>query len=125
MSIQLRTLRTLVLALLAVAAVYSAGFGQPKRMVPAERAERLKSELGLSDSQVAAVTRIYQESQQETQKAIENGGGDRQARMSVMRASMEKTDSRIDSLLTPDQKKKFSNAKKKHQGRMPGRSRGD
>jgi Spy/CpxP family protein refolding chaperone len=120
-----RMLRSVSVALLGAAILCSTGFSQPKRMVPAERAERLKNELGLTDAQVAAVTKIFEESQQEMQKPSVNGGDDRQARRTAMKAMMDKTDSRIDSILTPDQKKKFASAKKKHQGKMPGRSRED
>ncbi len=96
---------------------------QPQRMSPKERADRLKSQLSLSDSQTVAVTKIYEESQQEMSKAFNDSSGDRQSRREVMMKMMSKTDDRIDSLLTADQKTKFAEIKKARQSRQGGRFR--
>lgn len=96
---------------------------QPGRMSPKERAERLKDQLSLSDSQVVAVTKIYEESQQQMSKAFADSTADRQSRREMMTKIMGATDTRIDSLLTDEQKTKFAEIKKARQNRPGGRFR--
>lgn len=96
---------------------------QPMRRTPKERADTLKAQLSLTDSQVTAVIKIYEASDQEMQKAFDASGGDRQAARETMMALRKKTDEKIEALLTPDQKKKFAEIQKQRQSRMQGRMR--
>ncbi len=103
------------------------GFGQRMMMrSPEERAKLLKDSLSLSDEQFGKVVKIYQDMDQQRKDMFESGSSDRQQRTQAMRDLTDKTDQKIDSLLTDTQKAKYDELKKQRQQRGPGfrRNRG-
>jgi Spy/CpxP family protein refolding chaperone len=122
---QMRTIlgvMTLLIVFLFVAS--STSYSQPMRMSLEDRVKALKDTLSLSDEQAAKLTEIYKESDTERQKIREESQGD----MTVMREAMtklrESTNAKIDSILTPDQMKKFEEYNKARGARMQGRPGG-
>jgi len=100
-------------------------WAQPARMSPKERAANMKEQLALTDSQAVLVTGIFEDAQADMKKAADSANGDRQSMRDLRMAIMKKSDERIDSILTDDQKKKFADMKKERQGRMRNRQRND
>jgi len=78
-----------------------------QRRTPEEHAQQLKKALDLTDEQTAQVTKIYIEMQEELSKLREQSGGDREAMREAMRDFREKTDARINEILTDEQKEKY------------------
>lgn len=78
-----------------------------QRRTPEEHAQQLKKALDLTDEQTAQVTKIYTEMQEELSKLREQSGGDREAMREAMRDFREKTDARINEILTDEQKEKY------------------
>lgn len=114
-------------AAIIMAGLAPAGMAIAQRQMPTpqQRVERLKDSLKLSDEQSAAIVRIYQDADQSRKALFDSANaGDRDARMAAMRGLSEKTDARIDSLLTPDQKVKYGEMKKQRQQGFGGRRRG-
>jgi hypothetical protein len=70
---------------------------------PAERVERMKQELGLSDQQVQQITAIFatQKSKMETAMKSDSGRGQ------DWRAGHEQVEAQIKAVLTPDQQAKW------------------
>jgi Spy/CpxP family protein refolding chaperone len=94
-------------------------------MSPKERAANMKEQLALTDSQAVLVTGIFEDAQADMKKAADSADGDRRSMRDLRMAIMKKSDERIDSILTDDQKKKFADMKKERQGRMRNRQRND
>src|ERR1700690_2677077 len=100
-------------------------YAQRGTMTPKDRAANLKKSLDLTDSQTTVVTQLYTESQEQMKAALDSAKGDRQSMRDLRMSIMKKTDERIDSLLTDDQKKKYEELRKDRQGRARGRQRND
>ncbi len=96
----------------------SISYSQPMRMSAEDRVKALKDTLSLSDEQAAKITEIYKESDAERQKIFEESQGDRTQMRDAMMKLMESTNSKIDSLLTPEQQKKFEEYNKARRSRM-------
>ena len=102
----------------------------PTQMVE-KRVERLDKELSLTEEQKAEITKIYieeMEAMHKEGKANKDRGTapEEEAKMSQhekMQAQRQATDSKIESLLTPDQAAKFADMKKRD-GRREGRRDG-
>jgi hypothetical protein len=92
---------------------------------PEQRAQRLKDTLALSTDQFARVLKIYQDMDQRRHHLFSSESGDRQARMGSMRSLMDSTDTRIDSVLSADQKVKYEAIKKARMERGRGGARRD
>ena len=88
------------------------------RMSAEERTKMLTDSLSLTAVQADSVLKIYKESDAERQKMFSSGEGDRQARMEAMRSLAEKTDAKIEGLLTAEQKAKYDEMVKQRQSRM-------
>ena len=99
--------------------------GWMMQATPEQRAERLKDSLSLSADQFARVLSIYQGTDQRRHDLFASESGDRQARMASMRSLMDSTDTRIDSVLTADQKVKYEAMKKARMERARGGARRD
>lgn len=111
-------------ALLTVALSYS-GSAQFMRMSPDERAKALKDSLSLDSTQTAKVVAIYTESQAQMRDAFQSGGGDRESMRKTMTTINEKTDSKIEALVSKDQLAKYQILKKSRRpmGGAPGMGR--
>jgi protein CpxP len=106
----------LVLAVTFLAVVYaSPALAQGMRLSAEERTQRLKDSLGLSEEQVGKVTEIYKDADKQRQELFATGSEDRDARMAAMRSLSEKTDVKIEALLTPEQKTKYQEIVKQRQ----------
>ena len=109
----------------------------PQRMVE-KRVERLDKALGLTAEQKAEITKLYTLEMEAMSKdrAARKEKGDKpdeavmQANREKMKAQHEATDAKIESLLTPEQAKKFAQIKeqrgkrghgKRHDGRPEGK----
>jgi periplasmic protein CpxP/Spy len=103
--------------LLFAVALSASDAQQRMRMTPEQRAARLKDSLALSDDQVGKIVTIFQESDSLRQQAVASAGDDRDARMAAVRKVMDDSDSKIESLLTDNQKTKYEEMKKQ---RMQG-----
>ena len=102
------------------------GFAQRGRQTPEERAQRLKEQLSLTDSQTVLVTAIYKQSQQDMSAKMDSlKSDDPQARRQLMRETMDKSDADVQKILTDDQKKKFDELKKQRQQMFQRRNRSD
>ncbi|HEY6192654.1 MAG TPA: hypothetical protein VI215_10075 [Bacteroidota bacterium] len=99
--------------------------GQGGMPAPKDRAADLKERLSLTDSQTTLITKIFTESQEAMRKAIDSVKDDRQAMRGLRTEMMKKSDERIDSVLTADQKKKYDELVKERRSRMRGRTRGE
>lgn len=117
-----------VLAVLIFSGLSAMGQAQPMMPTPAERAERLKERLALSDEQAKKAEAIFQKSQERTREGMMKRMGDREAMREFMQKQMEATDKEIERILTAEQKKKYEELKKERRqgrrGRGEGSSRG-
>ena len=95
------------------------------RISPEERAKALKDSLALDSTQTAKVVSILTESQAQMRDAFQSGGGDREAMRETMTKITEKTDAKIEALLTQDQLAKYQILKKNRRpmGGRPGMGR--
>lgn len=109
-----------MLALLVFAGLSAFAQAQPMMPTPAERAERLKERLDLSDEQTKKVEAIFQKSQETTQKGMMEHMGDREAMREFMQKQMEATDKEIEKILTAEQKQKYEELKKERRQRRRG-----
>ena len=110
--------RVLLLALLTAGLPASQLMAQGMRMSAEDRTKMLKDSLSLTTVQADSVLKIYKMADKERQEAMSSAGEDRDARMAAMRKVMEKTDSKIEGLLTPEQKTKYDAMKKQRAARM-------
>ncbi len=115
-----------IIALFAcVLAAHTGASAQPRMDSPKDRAGNLKERLALNDSQTAAITKIFEESQHDMRKLFDMRGGDRDSIRAMRMTMMKQVDDRIDSVLTSDQKKKYDDLRKERRGRMRDRPRND
>ncbi len=84
-----------------------------QRQMPSaeDRAKALTDSLSLSKEQAAKVLAIYKDADAQRQEVFNANSGDRDAARQAMRGIMQKTDARIDSLLTEKQKTKYDEMK--------------
>lgn len=97
------------------------GMAQGMRMSAEDRAKALKDSLALSDKQTEQVLVIFKEMGSKRQ-ALTDSIQDRDARRDAMMTLMAKTDEKIESLLTKDQKEKYDVMKKAREARFRQRS---
>ncbi|MGI4736857.1 MAG: hypothetical protein ACRYG7_16935 [Janthinobacterium lividum] len=71
------------------------------------QANRLAKELNLSTDQQSKVQQIMNDQRQETQTAIQQAGGNRQAMGKAMRAGRDKFDGQLKAVLTAEQYTKY------------------
>lgn len=115
-----------VLALSVVLASEAAAHPQRSMPSPEERTAQLTKELELSEDQATAVLQILKDADVERRELFQNFDGDRQSMMETMRALGERTDGRINELLTEDQQLKYVEIRKKAiERRMQNRRRPD
>jgi protein CpxP len=108
-----------VVALLWAGILASQAFGQGgMRMSAEDRTKQLKDSLSLTTAQADSILKIFKDVDHQRQEMMSSGSGYRQARMEAMRSLMEKADTKIEALLTPDQKAKYEEIKKARQARM-------
>ena len=74
---------------------------------PEERANHLKTELGLTDEQTAKVKAVYEKNQEKFKALREDKAGSEEDRRSKFRELMKATVEEISPILTPEQKTKF------------------
>ncbi len=122
--------RAICFALLAfsLVAIGSVAKAQPQRVMPSpeERTAQLSKELELSEDQAVAVLQILKGADAERRELFQNFDGDRQSMMETMRTLNEKTDGRINEVLTEDQQLKYAEIRKKEmERRMQNRRRPD
>ena len=115
---------TWIAALVMIGVFASQATAQRMRMSAEERTKMLKDSLSLTAAQADSVLKIYKESDAEREKMFASGQGDRESRMQAMRSMMEKTDAKIEGLLTAEQKTKYEEMVKQRQARMQNMRRG-
>ena len=71
------------------------------------RIEQLKKDLSLSDKQTTEIKNIFDKSREKMMSIRQDNMGDRSAMMKAFQENNEKTNSEIEKVLTPEQKKKF------------------
>jgi len=86
--------------------------GRPRMMPPemmssAQRAERMKEQLNLSENQFKELQTLFEASRKQMLRLAEMHPGNPEAVRDSIRALMRKMDIEFRSLLTPDQQKKF------------------
>ncbi len=96
----------------------SQAMGQGMRLSAEERTKALKDSLSLTAVQADSVLKIYKEMDKQRQELFSSGQGDRQSRMDAMRSLGDKTDAKIEAILTAAQKEKYEVMKKQRQERM-------
>ena len=89
-----------------------------------KRLEDLRTALSLTPDQTAKLKPIFFDVQAQGRKIREEYGDDREGARDAMREQMPKTDSKIEALLTADQKKKYEEYKKERMQRMMERGTG-
>jgi len=109
---------SMLLAVFLGGLLASQAMGQGMRLSPEERTKALKDSLSLNAVQADSVLKIYKETDKQRQELFSSGQGDRQARMDAMRSLGEKTDAKIEAILTAAQKEKYEVMKKQRQARM-------
>ncbi|MDO7847547.1 hypothetical protein Q5H92_14350 [Hymenobacter sp. M29] len=80
------------------------------------KAGKMAKELGLNADQEAKVEQLFLARQQENQALKAKYGADRNAARTEMKASHEKYEAQLKSILTPDQYAKFDKMKDEHRG---------
>ncbi|HEY5614793.1 MAG TPA: hypothetical protein VIL52_02145 [Bacteroidota bacterium] len=113
----------LVVALLALAQTAAMGQGRGMRS-PEERANQLKEQLALTDSQTVKVTKIFQDGQKKMQEMMGSNMGDREAMRASLATMTASQDTLIEKLLTKEQLAKFEALRKERQQRMRQPRRG-
>ncbi|MEO8167512.1 MAG: hypothetical protein ABI623_04635 [bacterium] len=88
---------------------------QPQRLSASERANQLKDSLALTSAQTSAILKILQDSDNQRKELSESSSDDRQAMRESMRTLREKTDAKIEALLSKAQKEKFQAMKERRQ----------
>jgi len=107
----------LFLALLFAGVSVSPVLAQRMRLSPEERTQQLKDTLGLNEEQAGKILAIYKDADKQRQQLFDTAPDDRDARMAAMRSLGEKTDAKIEALLTPEQKAKYQEIVKQRQQR--------
>ncbi len=110
-----------IAAVLLVVVSSTNGMAQGMRMSAEDRAKALKDSLGLSDKQMEQVVGILKEMGSKRQ-ALADSIEDRDARREAMMSLMAKSDEKIESVLTKDQKEKYEVMKKEREARFRQRS---
>ena len=91
---------------------------QPMRMSTEDRVKMLKDSLKLSDEQAAKVTIIIDQQSKEMTAAFEKYSDNRDSIRPAMQEIMQKSDKKINSVLTKDQAKKYDVMMKERRERM-------
>ena len=91
---------------------------QPMRMSTEERVKILTDSLKLSDEQAAKVTIILDQQSNEMTAAFEKYSDNRDSIRPAMQEIMQKSDKKINSILTKDQAKKYDVMQKERRERM-------
>lgn len=89
-----------------------------------ERVNALKERLKLNDDQTKKVEAIYEEMRAEMEKARNNSSGDRETMMSEMMKLREKTNTKIEEILTDEQKTEYKKYLEERRKEMQNRGRG-
>jgi Spy/CpxP family protein refolding chaperone len=91
-------------------------------MDPARRLQMMKERLGLSDAQSAQVKAVFEDERTKTEALRADQTSDRAAMRPKMEAIRKDSETRIDAILTPDQKTKWDamRAEMQQRGRGPG-----
>jgi Spy/CpxP family protein refolding chaperone len=114
-------LTLLICAFLLVVITSTNVVAQGMRMSAEDRAKVLKDSLRLSDKQMEQVVAILKEMGSERQ-ALADSIRDRDARREAMMSLMAKSDEKIESLLTKEQKEKYEVMKKEREARFRQRT---
>jgi Spy/CpxP family protein refolding chaperone len=97
---------------------------QPRmRMSLDERMKALTEQLSLTKVQADSIRKIYQQSDSMRTKLFDSGQGDRSAMREMMQKMQDSTDTKIEKMLTKEQKEKFvkmKNERRMRQGPPPG-----
>lgn len=104
------------IVLFAITALFLCGAAMQasaQRMMisPEEQTKRLTDSLSLSKDQSAKVLAIYQDVDKQRQEIFKSNSEDREAMRTAMRSVMDKTDTKIEALLTAKQKTKYEEMK--------------
>lgn len=99
-------------AVVAILLLLSCSPAQMMRLSPEERANRLKDSLLLTKEQTAKVELIYKENQIAMQALFDSSAGNRESLRPAMQKQAQKTDSKIEAILTDTQKQKYEEMKK-------------
>jgi len=113
------------LIVLFLGALASTASAQMMRISAEERTQQLKDSLSLNDEQVKKVLVIYKDTDEKRKEIFATGSEDRQLRMEAMRSLAEKTDAKIEEVLTPEQKVKYKELVKQREQRRLQRMRRD
>ncbi len=110
----------IVLSLMSV----SQAFAQRDSARVLQRLDELQKALSLTVDQTAQIQPILFDAQTQGRKIREDYGEDREGARDAMREQAQKTDARIQTLLTADQIKKYDEYKKERRQRMMEQGRG-
>lgn len=88
------------------------------RRSPEEQAKQLKEQLKLTDDQTTKVTAILQTQAKSRDSIFNAANGDRQAMMQAMRPLMESTNTKIQAVLTDEQKAAYKKWMEERRERM-------
>jgi len=102
----------------------SQAFAQRDSARVLQRLDELQKALSLTADQTAKVKPILFDAQAQGRKIREEYGEDREGARDAMREQGQKTDARIQALLTADQIKKYEEYKKERRQRMMEQGRG-
>ena len=84
---------------------------QRQMLSPEEQTKRLTDSLSLNKDQSAKVLAIHQDVDKQRQEIFNANSGDRDAMRTAMRSLMDKTDTKIEALLTAKQKTRYEEMK--------------
>ena len=112
-------------AVLAMAPLASMANDTPDQRIE-KRIERMKSELGLNDAQVAKIKTIYEQNatmlkaDHDAVKSAAKGSDAQKSAEQKMRADMQQIESQILPILTPEQQTKLKEQIAKHESEHHG-----
>jgi Spy/CpxP family protein refolding chaperone len=89
-------------------------------MDPAKRADMLKQNLNLTDDQTSQVKTIFEDSRTKMEALRSNSSLSQDDRRSQMMSLRKAENDKIDAILTPDQKTKYSALQQQMRDRMRG-----
>ena len=113
----MRTIQKFIFSLVALFFAFSISSfaqGQKKHHNHEQKLERMKAELGLSDSQAEQIKILYQSKRQETKglrQEAKQGNEESRAKLKANRAELK---AEVDKILTPEQRKKAKALRAEH-----------
>jgi Spy/CpxP family protein refolding chaperone len=100
------------------------GPGGPGGGGPVEHILKMKEKLGLTENQMEQLKKIGEDTR-EAMKALREKEGDRESKKDDMKKIRDAAKTKVEAVLTAEQKSKLAEMRKKHEGEKPKGEKGD